>query len=1075
MAGLHDESSEPPRLASDTNAEVLPSRREKAPKAAPEAEEVKKMSKRKKRKLEQLAQKQASKELRTQVLEELKAVQLTAEQAELLRASQSTRLSKRQQKAMAQRRAQLGVPLTSDMKDKLKRRPRQLRRHEDGEDEEGSIDAEGDEVSSEDEGLARSSSMKGAGTSTTFPPEAMARPGPSAAKAQPQVKPKAKAEAKALAPGPAPQPLIPVRVQRTASIEEQRSRLPAVMMEQEFVEMVLSNDVMLVCGDTGCGKSTQVPQFLYEHHFGSFAMPWRPYNSAWAWSMCALALSQSAAKQLPRLEDARELFASHLPCPPEQLRRVYLRLALLYHPDKCSPEEQREATELFQAIAAAYEELLQPEPGQLRRVKSRVAAAAELGELQELRRLLEEDAGRATELDDLGVCPLMFACAGGCLEAVGLLAEFRADVQAKNPINWSVLLYASLGNHAHVVSWLVEQGVEVTSHELVLAAYTGNAVSLAALLDRYKWSVTDLRTESGKSLLHLACEGMCFLKRSAEDHALCVDLVLQQRIPIDQAEPKQGRSCLQNYVDDVRWTTRNFEASDAHMWALERLCEEGASVSREDSAGHSALSLADANGLKKVREILFMYVCGVCNGDESLIGVTQPRRVGSGCSDLRLTVLVSATISGIIRCQHDVSAGEWVRYDKSYSTKDMRIKFMTDGILLREVQADFLCRKYAAIVIDEWAMKEQFSSSECTMNNLTEHTVLGRIGTVAMGLGCGGVYEKVKLVTAPGMLDVPYDVGDENCSGAPLAKYLSPMLCVASNVVDGYLSRMPTCHGEQRISCYYSNSDCTGSQMCGGSATDLNKCYASGGGRYAISSILGSDDEVAELCTTTTTTAFAGISGTISIYTDGGCSVLGSTEPINLGPCTLTGSTSSIDFTCMEGSIAYNAYSTDDCSGEATTQVLEQGPCIPMDNGTSSWIVAFPGCTGLQAGHKHLAVVRVFSTEEELQLLMDSVEKWDKAGAIPCTTKSSMSEIDLILVYSKDLEADAEAKSIVGAIEAAFHSDVYGWMSCFSNIKSMSANLNPEQDVYDNRGYTTNKHWVSGPNAVFSKIMMAMM
>ena len=34
-----------------------------------------------------------------------------------------------------------------------------------------------------------------------------------------------------------------------------------------------------------------------------------------------------------------------------------------------------------------------------------------------------------------------------------------------------------------------------------------------------------------------------------------------------------------------------------------------------------------------------------------------------------------------------------------------------------------------------------------------------------------------------------------------------------------------------------------------------------------MSSILGSDDEVAELCTTTTTTAFAGISGTISIYT----------------------------------------------------------------------------------------------------------------------------------------------------------------------------------------------------------------
>ena len=129
----------------------------------------------------------------------------------------------------------------------------------------------------------------------------------------------------------------------------------------------------------------------------------------------------------------------------------------------------------------------------------------------------------------------------------------------------------------------------------------------------------------------------------------------------------------------------------------------------------------------------------------------------------------------------------------------------------------------------------------------------------------------------------------------------------------------------------------------------------------------------------------------------------------------------------------------------------------------------------IPTGHEHLAVVRVFSTEEELLLLMDSVPKWDKAGAIPCTTKSNMSEIDFILVYSKDLETDAKAKSMVCAIEDAFHNDAFGWMSCFPNMKNMSAKLNPEQDVCDNRGYTTNKHWVSGSNAVFSKIMMAMM
>ena len=126
----------------------------------------------------------------------------------------------------------------------------------------------------------------------------------------------------------------------------------------------------------------------------------------------------------------------------------------------------------------------------------------------------------------------------------------------------------------------------------------------------------------------------------------------------------------------------------------------------------------------------------------------------------------------------------------------------------------------------------------------------------------------------------------------------------------------------------------------------------------------------------------------------------------------------------------------------------------------------------IPTGHEHLAVVRV---EEELLLLMDSVPKWDKAGAIPCTTKSNMSEIDFILVYSKDLETDAKAKSMVCAIEDAFHNDAFGWMSCFPNMKNMSAKLNPEQEVCDKRGYTTNKHWVSGSNAVFLKIMMAMM
>eukprot|EP00897_Mesotaenium_endlicherianum_P007407 jgi/Mesen1/6695/ME000343S05868 len=58
------------------------------------------------------------------------------------------------------------------------------------------------------------------------------------------------------------------QVARTEEIEKARSGLPILMMEQELMEAVLAHPVVIVCGETGCGKTTQVPQFLYEAGFG---------------------------------------------------------------------------------------------------------------------------------------------------------------------------------------------------------------------------------------------------------------------------------------------------------------------------------------------------------------------------------------------------------------------------------------------------------------------------------------------------------------------------------------------------------------------------------------------------------------------------------------------------------------------------------------------------------------------------------------------------------------------------------------------------------------------------------------
>ena len=54
---------------------------------------------------------------------------------------------------------------------------------------------------------------------------------------------------------------------RKPEIQAVRLALPVCAMEQEVVEAVNQNDVVVLCGETGSGKSTQVPQFLYEYGY----------------------------------------------------------------------------------------------------------------------------------------------------------------------------------------------------------------------------------------------------------------------------------------------------------------------------------------------------------------------------------------------------------------------------------------------------------------------------------------------------------------------------------------------------------------------------------------------------------------------------------------------------------------------------------------------------------------------------------------------------------------------------------------------------------------------------------------
>lgn len=56
----------------------------------------------------------------------------------------------------------------------------------------------------------------------------------------------------------------PRLIDRTPEIIESRSKLPIIGEEQVIMEAVNENDVIIVVGETGSGKTTQLPQFLYE-------------------------------------------------------------------------------------------------------------------------------------------------------------------------------------------------------------------------------------------------------------------------------------------------------------------------------------------------------------------------------------------------------------------------------------------------------------------------------------------------------------------------------------------------------------------------------------------------------------------------------------------------------------------------------------------------------------------------------------------------------------------------------------------------------------------------------------------
>lgn len=117
---------------------------------------------------------------------------------------------------------------------------------------------------------------------------------------------------------------------------------------------------------------------------------------------------------------------------------------------------------------------------------------------------------------------------------------------------------------------------------------------------------------------------------------------------------------------------------------------------------HDCVVLCGETGSGKTTQVpQFLYEAGFGNLKSDLypgmIGITQPRRVAA--------VAMANRVLNELGDVHGKRVGYQIRFDTTIKNEGQEdgtaMKFMTDGVLLREMMTDFLLTKYSALIIDE--------------------------------------------------------------------------------------------------------------------------------------------------------------------------------------------------------------------------------------------------------------------------------------------------------------------------------------------------------------------------------------
>lgn len=248
-----------------SNALVLPGRKKKKTKAPPPSKKERKPLTKKERKvLQKVLEQKEKKSQRAELLQKLSEVQVSEAEMSLFyttaKLGTGDRMYHIKERKPDQPAAQ-GQEKVSSLSGAHRKRHRSSSTEDDSESSE---DSEPEEVTADQPRTSTGADLvhPPPATSGIKSPVPTPQPPPSGTSAPPETPASAP-------PPPLAKPAVFIPVNRTPEMQEERLKLPILAEEQAIMEAVAEHPIVIVCGETGSGKTTQVPQFLYEAGYSS--------------------------------------------------------------------------------------------------------------------------------------------------------------------------------------------------------------------------------------------------------------------------------------------------------------------------------------------------------------------------------------------------------------------------------------------------------------------------------------------------------------------------------------------------------------------------------------------------------------------------------------------------------------------------------------------------------------------------------------------------------------------------------------------------------------------------------------